>query len=225
MDSLLGDRIELLALSQADSEAATYLASQLSGYATVRRFYELRDGRKGRKEAAEALLSLIASSSDCIRGGLFDPSIQSVLPVDGILVLLGELLPFCQQELRVLTSQDIFTVLRVIEDFSASPTRIHEAAEDVLRACKKACSGPVPSLQKSRSDISTNSGLSGSSYELLMASSTMLSRSSGSNAVERTWDWRKGLAGVVDLSASTLLLLLRTALAQELGKVWIDACV
>lgn len=222
LDSLLGDRIELLALGETDAEAGEYLASQLSGYATARRFYELRDNHKDRRSAAKALLSLIASASDCIRGGLLDPSVQSVVPVDGILVLLGEVLPFCHQHQPTLTPQDIFNILRVIEDFAACPNQIRDAAEDVLRACREAYNSPVPSLNKSKSDASTSSGLSGSSYELLMASSSMLSKTSD-QTVERAWDWRKGLTGTADLDAQSFLLLLRTALAKELGKAWITA--
>lgn len=85
----------------------------MSGYATMRRFYNLRDEqntsssgggdygiakrtrRQVRKqEAASALIALIKSASDSIRGGLFDPDVDAVLQVDGLLALLGEALPF-----------------------------------------------------------------------------------------------------------------------------------
>ena len=99
-------------LDRSDHEAAQILSKYMSGYATIRRFYNLRDeqhvssfgigsyavanrtGRQGRKqEAAGALIALIKSASDSIRGGLFDPDVDAVLQVDGLLALLGETLP------------------------------------------------------------------------------------------------------------------------------------
>ena len=104
-------------LDRSDHEAAQILSRYMSGYATIRRFYNLRDEqhasstgsgsygsakrnrRKGRtKEAADALIALIKSASDSIHGGLFDPDIDAVLQVDGLLALLGEALPFLNRE-------------------------------------------------------------------------------------------------------------------------------
>ena len=48
-----------------------------------------------RKEAAAtALLALVASAGDNIRGGLYDESRGAVLKVDGLFALLGEALVF-----------------------------------------------------------------------------------------------------------------------------------
>lgn len=92
-------------LGSIDLEAGQYLSTYLSGYATIRNFYEIRDGiaEKGtvagdeadsRSRAASALVAAISSASDCIRGGLHDCKIMNIIPVDHLLVLLGEALAF-----------------------------------------------------------------------------------------------------------------------------------
>lgn len=84
----------------------------LTGYATLRKFYDLRDeqvnlkeGQKpglrpiARKKAAvAALLAVINSAADNIHGGLYDKERASVVQVDGLLALLGEALPFVDRK-------------------------------------------------------------------------------------------------------------------------------
>ena len=95
-------RDSLRALDRDDQEAARILSTRLSGYATLRRFYDLRDEEargEGRvrlrpiarkKAAAAALVMVVASAANSIQGGLFDAATLAVVPVDGLLVLLGE---------------------------------------------------------------------------------------------------------------------------------------
>ena len=91
-----------------DPKAAEMLHTYLTGYATLRKFYDLRDEdinlEKGQKPtvrpnarkiaAATALLAVINSAADNIYGGLYDESRASVVQVDGLLSLLGEALVF-----------------------------------------------------------------------------------------------------------------------------------
>ena len=91
-----------------DPKAAEMLHTHLTGYATLRKFYDLRDEEvnsetdqhpraraKARKTAAAtALLAVINSAADNIQGGLFDENRGSVVQVDGLLSLLGEALVF-----------------------------------------------------------------------------------------------------------------------------------
>ena len=91
-----------------DPKAAEMLHTYLTGYATLRKFYDLRDEEinleKGQKPtmrpnarkiaAATALLAVINSAADNIHGGLYDESRASVVQVDGLLSLLGEALVF-----------------------------------------------------------------------------------------------------------------------------------
>ena len=103
----------LQTLAATDEEAANLLHTYLTGYATLRKFYDLRDmeiklqdgetptlqpiARK--KAAAKALLAVIASAADNIHGGLYDESRDAVVKVDGLLVLLGEALVFVNRTL------------------------------------------------------------------------------------------------------------------------------
>ena len=109
-------------LAQTDLEAAELLGKMLAGYATLRKFYDLRDGvapvelppeqqrstspllrtattstTKGptkRQQAAAALMAVIASSDDNIRGGLYDSTRDAVVSEDFMLALLGEAMVF-----------------------------------------------------------------------------------------------------------------------------------
>ena len=92
-------------LSMLDQQAAATLYTLMSGYATLRKFYDLRDlenavdqgGLQGVSSelghgGAAALLAVIKSASDNIDGGLFDESRTAIVPFDGLLTLLGEIL-------------------------------------------------------------------------------------------------------------------------------------
>ena len=95
-------------LASMDPKAAEMLHTYLTGYATLRKFYDLRDedvnleeGQKAtvrpnarKSAAATALLAVINSAADNIHGGLYDESRASVVQVDGLLSLLGEALVF-----------------------------------------------------------------------------------------------------------------------------------
>jgi hypothetical protein len=244
LSSLLGrDRAGLIQLSRSDPEATKLLSSALSGYATLRKFYELRDqdvlpsgaidnlkpmARK--REAANALVAVIESAADCIRGGLFDPEIESAIPPEAILVLLGETLPLLSTDKRFFTKAHVFTLLRVVEDFATSPARIRERASELYRACWNAVdsgTGNGKQLQKSRSDLSNGSAGSRmtGSYDMLASSYMILSQDKGGSAPAqsaRGWDWRKGLEAVggVNADADVVLVMLRLALARQVGREW-----
>jgi hypothetical protein len=99
-------------LASLDTEAAELLSNSLSGYATIRKFYDLRDEEvllKGsekpshrpmarKRTAANALAVIIASAASSIRGGLYDPEIETVVQVDVLLPLLGEALVFINRK-------------------------------------------------------------------------------------------------------------------------------
>lgn len=95
-------------LSVEDKHSAEMLHVNLTGYATLRKFYDLRDkevnGQEGRtpvlrpiarkSAAASALMAVIDSATDNIHGGLYDDTRGSVVQVDGLLTLLGEAMVF-----------------------------------------------------------------------------------------------------------------------------------
>lgn len=111
--SLLKDpKMCLSSIAHVDEEAAHLLQFYLSGYATLRRFYEIRDealelqeGQRPRfkplarrRVAAKALVAVISSAADNIYGGLYDPNRDSAVQVDGLLALLGEALVFVNRK-------------------------------------------------------------------------------------------------------------------------------
>ena len=112
-DIISAPRESLSTLFDEDPVATLLLQTSLSGYATLREFYDLRDqeaqlspGERpsirpiARKKAAVmALLAIIASAADNINGGLYDEQSGAVIQVDGLLTLLGEVLVFVNRKL------------------------------------------------------------------------------------------------------------------------------
>ncbi|KAM0720422.1 hypothetical protein Q7P37_004558 [Cladosporium fusiforme] len=228
------DRPGFVRLARSDPKAATLLSSNFSGYATLRKFYNLRDQDvasnanhtqhlrplERKREAAKALMAVIDSASDCIRGGLFDPEVESAIPADALLILLGETLPLLSTERRIFSKADVYALLRIVEDFSTAPARIRERAEDLFQASANSYRGVnTDSLKKSRSDLSSGTG---SSYDMLASSVMALSQnnSKAGAQVSRGWDWRKGLdgAGGASVGSNEVLVVLRLALSQEIAK-------
>lgn len=231
---LTKDRPGFVRLARSDPKAATLLSSNFSGYATLRKFYDLRDQDvsqspssntshlrplERKREAAKALMAVIESAADCIRGGLFDPEVESAIPADALLVLLGETLPLLSTEQRIFSKNDVYTLLRIVEDFSTAPARIRDRAEDLFRASGSSYrgGGGTDSLKKSKSDLSTGSG---SSYDMLASSVMALSQEHGKVQTARGWDWRKGLdgAGGASVGSKEVLAVLRLALSQEVAR-------
>ena len=99
-------------IADSDPQAAEMLHTYLTGYATLRRYYDLRDEEVNLKEgekptlrpiarkkaAADCLIAVINSAADNIHGGLYDESRGSVVQVDGLLALLGEALVFLDRK-------------------------------------------------------------------------------------------------------------------------------
>jgi hypothetical protein len=255
MSLLSKDRQVLVDLAHVDGEAAEMLARGVSGYAMLRSFYSTRDANTSngplarRRIAAKTLLAVIESASDCIKGGLFDPEIESAVPVEGLLNLLGEVLPLLGQNseagkpMHVLENKHLLTLMAILEDFEQVSARIREGGEGLLRA-SMGCfrnDGMTSSahLKKSTSGLSASEFLSGSgsSWEQLAESSWSLlqstedfgkTRSKGKGHVKlaevnRGWDWRRGLDAVAtspDIGSKEVVLMSRTALAKEMGRAW-----
>jgi hypothetical protein len=106
-DLILNPRYAMSQITRIDTDAAEILRVYLSGYATLRKFYEIRDegipedgatkagpSLQRRQAAASVLLTVIASAASNIRGGLYDIKSDAVIQVDGLLALLGEAMVF-----------------------------------------------------------------------------------------------------------------------------------
>ncbi|CAK7568629.1 MAG: hypothetical protein SEPTF4163_006625 [Sporothrix epigloea] len=157
---LFARRTSLEQLARRDLAAAEILGRLLSGYATLRHFYNVRDDSsklhspaQRRTSAAAALTAVIASADDNIRGGLYDPSRDAVVSEDFLLALLGEALVFT--DATVLTSttssatptftslvtappivaaETINTLLKAVEDLQTlAGSRVYTGCDDFLQ--------------------------------------------------------------------------------------------
>lgn len=231
----------LTEMSKMDFEAAQLLHKMLSGYATLRKFYDLRDeevrspagekpklGALARKsEAVLALMAVITSADDNIRGGLYDEARGAVVNVDFLLALLGEALVFVNQSQLSIAPSQIDTLLRAIEDLQTVPQRIYAACNEFFQTVIASTSGlkgssPLDLLKKSTSSMSGTS-----SYSMVGSSilASQLQRSIGNSGVmvkgnvKRGWDWRRGLSA--GSTGEDILRILRLGLTKDLAKVWI----
>ncbi|TVY82335.1 Nucleoporin [Lachnellula suecica] len=231
----------LVELSQMDVPAAELLHKLLSGYATLRKFYNLRDeevllpkgarpqkGPVARKaEAVNALLAVISSSDDNIRGGLYDEQRGAVVCVDFLLALLGEGMVFVNQPNPTLSASQIDILLKAIEDLQAVGPRIYGGCTDFLQtvlASAPGLKGSTPSdmLRKSTSNVSGTSSFSLVGSSML---ASQLKQSIGGSGVmvkgntKRGWDWRRGVSA--GTSGDDVLRILRLGLAKDLARAWL----
>lgn len=233
-------------LATIDLVAAEKLGAWLSGYATLREFYDLRDEEVNLQDgaqpknkplarkrlAAKALLAVIASSSDCIRGGLFDYNAEVVVPVDCLLVLVGEALPLLNQTTRVLTLPQIYALLKAIEDLETIGPRIYASCEAVFQTALENVHGSDVPSPRARLRKET-SGMTGSSAFSMVGSSMLNSKGSlattgsegsgvlvSSGQTKRGWDWRQGLRK--NASGEDVLRVARLALSKEVARAWAD---
>jgi len=234
-------KVALAELGKLDFESAKLLQKMLSGYATLRKFYDLRDeevqlaeGQKpkmrarARKEAAaSALITVITSSDDNIRGGLYDAGRGAVVNVDFLLALLVEAMVFVNQPELSITIPQIDALLKVVEDLQTVRPRVFEACNEFFKMVMASAQGligstPMDLLKKSTSSLSGTSSfaLTGSS----MIASQLQRSISGSGVLvkentKRAWDWRRGLSAGV--TAEEVLQMLRYGLAKDLARAWI----
>ncbi|KAL3427134.1 nuclear pore complex subunit Nup85 [Phlyctema vagabunda] len=240
MDLVSSPRKTLMRLANLDVEAAELLHRMLSGYATLRRFYSLRDeeifvavgkpkmGTLARKrEAFASLLAVITSSADNIRGGLYDEERGAVVSVDFLLALLGEALVFVNQPRSFVTASQVELLLKAIEDLQTVGSRINADCNEFFQTVLASTQGlkgssPTDMLRKSTSNLSGSSSFSmiGSSMH-----ASQLQRSIGSSGVlvkgniKRGWDWRHNVSA--STTGDDVLRILRLALARDLAKAWL----
>lgn len=233
LKDLLRKRTETLEKrAKQDLEAAQLLGRMLSGYATLRKFYETRDSLrledvssakalKLKKEAASALVAVIASSDDNIRGGLYDDTRDAVVSEDFLLALLAEATVFLNQSPVVITLGQIDILLKAIEDIQTVGERVYSACADFLEVVLGSGQGLKGSSPWDLIQKSTGS-LSGSSY--VMSGSSMLANhlhkmTAGTN-VQRGWDWRSGW--LASTKGEEVLRKLRLGLNKDLATLWLE---
>lgn len=234
LKNLLRKRTETLEVrAKQDLEAAQLLGRMLSGYATLRKFFEIRDSvnleemsaSKAlalKKQAAFALVAVISSSDDNIRGGLYDESRDAVVSEDFLLALLGEASVFVNQSPAVTSLDQIDIILKAIEDIQTVGSRVYDACDEFFNLVLSSGQGLKGSTPADLMRKSTAS-LSGSSY--VMSGSSMLvshlhkSVAAGAK-VHRGWDWRKGW--LANTKGGDVLRKLRLGLAKDLAAMWLE---
>lgn len=234
LKDLLRKRTETLERkAKQDLEAAQLLGRMLSGYATLRKFYEIRDGSqieeisstkalKLKRQAAFALVAVISSADDNIRGGLYDESRDAVVSEDFLLALLGEATVLINQTPAVVTLEQIDVILKAIEDVETIGDRVYVACDDFFQLVLSSGQGLKGSTPADLMARSTNS-LSGSSY--MMTGSSMLVNHlqksvMAGGKVNRGWDWRKGWLATT--KGEDVLRKLRLGLAKDLAALWLE---
>lgn len=228
-------------LAKQDLEAAELLGKMLAGYATLRKFYEIRDDEslplaRRRKSAAAALSIVIASSDDNIRGGLYDASRDAIVGEEFLLALLGEVLVFINQNKLnsgappLLALEQIDILLKSVEDIETVGGSVYKACNDffqlVLASAPALLKGSTPAdlLKKSGSG---SVGISGTSMLASQLHRSVAGGGQGSGSgslaaksnVKRGWDWRAGLD--YSTTAEDVLRILRLGLTKDLAKLWL----
>ncbi|KAK3685061.1 hypothetical protein B0T22DRAFT_208891 [Podospora appendiculata] len=248
---LLTDRNHTLEqCAKQDLEAAELLGKMLSGYASLRQFYDIRDGEDTnlqtaspvarRQQAAAALVSVIASSDDNIRGGLFDQTRDGIVSEDFLLALLGEALVFVtnpdntnvhhgQQATPVITLDQIDTILKAIEDLQAVGSRVYTACDEFLQLVLSSAPGglkgstPADLLKKSTGNVASSFELSDSSVLISKLQRSLSGGGAGAvggrAGVKRGWDWRKEME--VRATGEDVMRRLRLGLAKDLAGLWL----
>ena len=242
---LLTDRKNTLEqCASQDMEAAELLGKMLSGYASLRQFYSIRDNdaalphatpQARRQQAAAALVSVIASADDNIRGGLLDQTRDGIVSEDFLLALLGEALVFVsnpdntnvhhnQPTHPAVSPDQIDVILKAVEDLQAVGSRVYGAADEflqlVLASAPGGLKGATPADLLRKSGGSTQM-LAGSS---LVASQLQRSLSGGGGAlgrvaVGRGWDWRAELP--TKTRGEDIMRRLRLGVAKDLAGLWL----
>jgi len=223
-----------------DFEAAELLHKMLSGYATLRKYYNLRDeavtlkdgvsknGAVARKaEAASALMAVISSSDDNIRGGLYDEERGAIVNVDFLLALLGEAMVFVNQTDYTISVDQIDILLKAIEDLQTVGPRVYSACSEFLQTVIASGQGlkgssPTDMLRKTTSNSSGSSSFSMIGSSMIASQLKQSMSSSGvlvKGNIKRGWDWRQGISA--STKGDDVLRILRLGLAKDLAKAWL----
>ncbi|KAJ8129555.1 hypothetical protein O1611_g4080 [Lasiodiplodia mahajangana] len=230
---LLKERTATLeAFAKQDLEAAELIGKMLSGYATLRQFYEYRDGNSKlpeksshrRQQAAAALMAVIASADDNIRGGLYDDTRDAVVSEDFLLALLGEASVFVGQSLPMVTLEQIDTLLKAIEDIQTVGTRVYEVADEffklVLTSGHGKGSTPSSLLGQSTPSLGGSFVMTGSSMIASQLHKSVIKSGLTKSGIKRGWDWRTTMFATT--SSKDALTKLRLGLSKDLANLWLE---
>ncbi|OTB09018.1 hypothetical protein M426DRAFT_7047 [Hypoxylon sp. CI-4A] len=233
LKQLLKERTTTLEqFAKQDLEAAELLGKMLSGYATLRKFYELRDGNGKtnqksllrRQQAATALAAVIASADDNIRGGLYDDTRDAVVSEDFLLALLGEASVFVGQSPSVINLDQIQTLLKAIEDIQTVGSRVYDASDEffklVLTSGHGKGSSPADLLKQSTSSLGGSFMMTGSSMIASQLHQSVVRSGVAKGSVKRAWDWRTNVFS--GTNSGDMLKQVRLGLTKDLANLWLE---
>lgn len=231
---LLTDRATTLEqFAKQDLEAAELLGKMLSGYATLRRFYELRDGDGKTKpkssatlpQAANALMAVIASADDNIRGGLYDDTRDAVVSEDFLLALLGEASVFVNKSPPLITLDQVDILIKAIEDIQTVGSRVYDAADEFFKLVLASGHGlkgssPGDLLKKSTGSLGGSFMMTGSSMMASQLHQSVMKSGVVKGPIKRAWDWRTDI--VSSGSSGDILKQIRLGLTKDLANLWLE---
>lgn len=216
-------------LARRDLVAAEILGRLLSGYATLRHFYNVRDDPstdippvRRRTAAAAALTAVIASADDNIRGGLYDATRDAVVSEDFLLALLGEALVFTEAAPApgsttatsagqvtappVVAAETVDVLLKAVEDLQTlAGSRVHASCDELFQVVLASVPGglkgstPADLLRKTTSNRSATSAASGGSSSFLLTGSSMLA-----SQLHRSMSGARGGGGLPNSSSAPI---------------------
>ncbi|KAJ8123723.1 hypothetical protein ONZ43_g392 [Nemania bipapillata] len=230
---LLKERTTTLeTFAKQDLEAAELLGKMLSGYATLRQFYEYRDENSKphqkslhrRHQAAAALTAVIASADDNIRGGLYDDTRDAVVSEDFLLALLGEVSVFVGQSPSLITLEQIDSLLKAIEDIETVGSRVYEVADEffklVLASGHGKGSTPAGLLGQSNPSLGGSFVMTGSSMIASQLHKSVMKSGLIKSGIRRSWDWRNTMFAAT--TSRDVLKQLRLGLSKDLANLWLE---
>jgi hypothetical protein len=239
LHKLLANRNETLKdFASQDLEAAELLGKMLSGYASLRQFYELRDDegnfseKARRQQAIAALTSVIASADDNIRGGLLDSTRDAIVSEDFLLALLGEASVFISgpdhafhtsSTSAAINLDQIDVLLKAIEDLQSVGDRVYKSAEEffqlVLQGAPGGLKGSTPADLMRKSG--TGSFVLAGSESLVGQLKRSISGGQMGRDVRRGWDWRKETVSS-GITGRQFLQRLRVGITKDLARLWLE---
>jgi hypothetical protein len=234
LEQLLKERTTALEkLAKQDLEAAELLGKMLSGYATLRQFYQLRDAMgpltprslMRRQQAVDALTAVIVSADDNIRGGLYDDTRDAVVSEDFLLALLGEVSVFIGQFPPVVSLEQIDIILKAIEDIDTVDSKVYDAADEFFKVVLASGHGlkgssPADLLKQSTTSLSGSFMMTGSSMIASQLQQSVVKSGMIKGPLKRTWDWRTNVLATSD--SRDVLRRIRHGVTKDLANLWLE---
>ncbi|KAG0124839.1 hypothetical protein HOY82DRAFT_493631 [Tuber indicum] len=209
-------------LKTPTSIASPILRFELSGYATLRNFYESRDSGD-HPRAVKALVAVLKSAGEKLDGGVYDADWDSALEEWMIAVLLGELMPYINPRKRHLGMREAMDVLKVITNFECVRGDVWRRAEEFLQrvlAHKDSQGGGSAGEANGMTESGYIAGSMISSWESVRdgIDSGLVGAGATAGAVQRAWDWREGAEG---WKVGDIIRVVRLGIAKIVADAWL----